>query len=67
MEIITHLYFWATVARLGILILTAVLAWMMYQSNLLLQRFEPDVNLLLSPPETIVRIILVGLCLLLPG
>jgi membrane protease YdiL (CAAX protease family) len=65
MEIITHPYFWATVARLAILILTAVLAWMTYQSNLLLQRFEPDVNLLLSPPETIARIILVGLCLLL--
>lgn len=65
MEIITHPHFWATVARLAILILTAVLAWMTYQSNLLLQRFEPDVNLLLSPPETIVRIILVGLCLLL--
>ena len=65
MEITTHPYFWTTLARLAILILTAVLAWMTYQSNLLLQRFQPDVNLLLSPPETIARIILVGVCLLL--
>jgi membrane protease YdiL (CAAX protease family) len=65
MEIITHPYSWITLARLAILILTAFLAWMTYQSNLLLKRFQPDFNLLLSPLETIVRVILVGVCLLL--
>lgn len=65
MDIITHPYLWITLVRLAVLILTLFLAWITYQSNLLLKRFQPDFNLLLSPPETIVRVILVGVCLLL--
>ncbi|MBN1995605.1 MAG: CPBP family intramembrane metalloprotease [Anaerolineae bacterium] len=52
-------------ARLIILILTIFLAWITYQSNLLLKRIRPDFNLLLSPPELIIRVVLVGFCLFL--
>lgn len=54
---------WVGLARLAIVILTVFLAWMTYQSNLLLKRIQPDFNLLLSLPEVIVRVILVGVCL----
>ena len=56
---------WLTVTRLIIILATIGLGWMTYQSNLLLKKFRPDFNLLLSPPETILRILLVGLCLFL--
>ena len=56
---------WLTLARLGIILLTTLLGFVTYQSNLLLRRFQPEFNLLLSPPELVIRIILVGVCLLL--
>lgn len=65
MDIILHSHVWTSLARLAIIILTALLAWMTYRSNLLLKRVQPDFNLLLSLPESIVRIVLVGVCLLL--
>jgi membrane protease YdiL (CAAX protease family) len=65
MNIMTHSPYWTSLAWLAILILTVFLAWITYRSNLLLKEFQPEFNLLLSPPESIVRIILVGICLLL--
>jgi hypothetical protein len=56
---------WLILTRLTLLLLTALLGWITYQSNLLLKQIKPDFNLLLSPPETIVRLLLVALCLLL--
>jgi len=56
---------WLTLTRLAILILTGLLAWVTYRSHLLLKEFQPDFNLLLSPAESVVRVLLVGLCLLL--
>lgn len=58
-------YFWLNLARLVIFVFTVLLGWMTYQSNLLLKRFRPDFNLLLSPPELMGRVLMVGLCLLL--
>jgi uncharacterized protein len=57
--------FWLILAQLSIILLTAFLAWLTYQSNLLLKRFRPETNLLTSPPELLARIVLVGVCLLL--
>lgn len=51
--------------RLAILILTVLLGWGTYRTHLLLKKFQPDFNLLLSPPEIILRVLLVSLCLLL--
>ena len=58
-------YFWLNSARLGIILLTIFLAWLTYRSHVLLKVFQPPFNLLLSPFELIVRLLLVGLCLLL--
>jgi membrane protease YdiL (CAAX protease family) len=57
--------FWLNSARLGILLLTILLAWMTYRSHLLLKEFQPTFNLLLSPFELMGRLLLVGICLLL--
>jgi len=54
---------WLNVARLGVVILTALLGWITYRSHLLLKEYRPDVNLLLSFPEIIVRLLLVAVCL----
>ncbi len=56
---------WLNLARLATLLLTAFLGWTTYRSNLILKEFQPDFNLLLSPPELVVRVLLVGVCLLL--
>ncbi len=56
---------WPILARLTILLLTALLAWVTYRSHMLLKEFQPDFNLLLSPAETGVRLGLVGFCLFL--
>ena len=61
----TPLLSWINLARLLILFLTAFLGWVTYQSHLLLKKFQPDFNLLLSPAESAIRLLLVGLCLLL--
>jgi membrane protease YdiL (CAAX protease family) len=57
--------FWLTFTRVAIILLTLILAVVTYQSNQLLKRFRPDFNLLLSGPENLIRIGLVGICLLL--
>lgn len=56
---------WLIFTRLAILLLTIFLGWITYQSNQLLKRYKPDFNLLLSPPEFIARLLLVGFCLFL--
>ena len=53
------------IARLLTVLLTALLGFVTYQSNRLLQQFQPDFNLLLSPPELAVRLILGGIFLFL--
>ncbi|MFC1975297.1 CPBP family intramembrane glutamic endopeptidase [Chloroflexota bacterium] len=65
MDIINQPNLGLTLTRGVIILLTLFLTWVTYQSNSLLQKFQPDFNLLLSPPELVVRIILVGGCLLL--
>jgi membrane protease YdiL (CAAX protease family) len=56
-------FFWLNLTRVAILVFTSFIAWMTYRSHLLLKEIRPDFNLLLSLPETIMRILLVGLCL----
>lgn len=56
---------WTNLTRLAIIILSAFLAWVTYRSNLLLKEYQPNFNLLLSPPELIMRVLLAGLCLAL--
>ncbi len=58
-------HLWLNLARLAILLFTGFIAWMTYRSHLLLKEFQPDFNLLLSWPESIARVVLVGLCLCL--
>jgi len=65
MDIIASATFWTALARIAIVILTVLLAWITYQSNLILRRIQPDFNLLLSTPELLLRVALVGLCLML--
>lgn len=63
MTVIDASAMWLNLTRVAIIILTALLAWITYRSNLLLKEYQPNFNLLLSPPELIVRVLLVGLCL----
>ncbi len=49
--------------RALILLLTATLAWLTYRSNLLLKEFQPTFNVLLSVPESLMRLTLVVVCL----
>jgi membrane protease YdiL (CAAX protease family) len=63
--ILTSPNFWLNFSRLTVLLFTAFIALMTYRSHLLLKEFRPDFNLLLSGPETIARLILVGICLFL--
>ena len=58
-------YSWLDIARISILLLTTLLGWVTYRSHLLLKEFQPDFNLLLSLPEFLVRLLLVGICLFL--
>jgi membrane protease YdiL (CAAX protease family) len=48
-----------------IVLFTLLLAWMTYRSNVMLQQFRPDFNVLLSPPENVSRLVLVLVCLFL--
>lgn len=64
-SILTSPNLWLNFSRLAALIFTVFIAWMTYRSHLLLKEFRPDFNLLLSLPETIARLILVGFCLFL--
>lgn len=56
---------WLALTRVVIIIFSVLLAWVTYRSNLLLKEYRPDFNLLLSPPELVVRVLLVGICFLL--
>lgn len=57
--------FWLTATRVAIILLTLILALITHQSNQLLKQVQPEFNLLLSLPENLLRIGLVGVCLLL--
>jgi len=57
--------YWLILTRLAILLFTSFIAWMTYRSHLLLKEIQPDFNLLLSLPESIARIVMVGICLFL--
>lgn len=65
MPILDDINFWLNLTRLAILLFTGFIAWMTYRSHLLLKEIQPDFNLLLSVPESIARIVMVGICLLL--
>jgi membrane protease YdiL (CAAX protease family) len=56
---------WLNLARLLIVLFTSLMVWMTYRSHLLLKEVQPDFNVLLSVPETIVRLILVSFCFFL--
>lgn len=57
--------FWLNVTRLAVLMFTGFMGWLTYRSHLLLKQIQPDFNLLLSVPETIGRIVMVLICLLM--
>lgn len=57
--------FWLNLTRLAIVLFTSLIAWLTYRSHLLLKEIQPDFNLLLSLPESIARIVMVGICLFL--
>lgn len=57
--------YWLNLARLAILLFTSLIAWLTYRSHLLLKEIQPDFNVLLSLPESIARIVMVGICLFL--
>jgi membrane protease YdiL (CAAX protease family) len=65
MPILDSPTFWLNLTRLLILVFTGFIAWMTYRSHLLLKDIQPDLNLLLFWPETVARLVLVGICLLL--
>ncbi|GAB4427473.1 MAG: hypothetical protein Kow0031_07520 [Anaerolineae bacterium] len=56
---------WLNLSRLLTVLFTAFIGYTTYQTHLLLKQIELDFNVLLSVPETVVRLGLVGLCLLL--
>lgn len=56
---------WLNLTRVVIVLLTISLVWMTYRTYQLLEQFRPPFNVLLSPPETIARLGMVGLCLFL--
>lgn len=56
---------WLNLARLLTVLFTAFIGYTTYQTHLLLKNIELDFNVLLSVPETVARLLLAGLCLLL--
>jgi hypothetical protein len=56
---------WLNISRLLILAFVTFVAWLTYRSNVLLKELPPELNILLSLPETIARLFFVGLCLFL--
>lgn len=56
---------WVSLARIFIVVFTGFIAWMTHRTNLLLQQVDINFNVLLSLPETVVRLFFVGLCLFL--
>ena len=65
MPILDETNLWLNLTRLAILLFTGFIAWMTYRSYLLLKEIQPDFNLLLSFPESIARVVMVGICLFL--
>jgi len=65
MDLINSLNLWLNLTRLAIILLTIFLGWATYRSHMLLKEFQPDFNLLLTPPELATRVVLVGICFLL--
>jgi membrane protease YdiL (CAAX protease family) len=65
MNLLALVLSWIDLTRLAILGLTLFLGWVTYRSHLILREFQPSFNLLLSPAETVGRVLLVGLCLFL--
>jgi membrane protease YdiL (CAAX protease family) len=56
---------WLNISRLLSVSLLAFTGWLTYRSNLLLKELPPELNILLSPPETIARLFFAGFCLFL--
>lgn len=56
---------WLTITRILIIGLTIGLAWATWRSHQLLKEYQPDINLLLSIPELLARLGLVGVWFLL--
>lgn len=65
MEILTSVWLWLNLTRLLVLLFTGFIAWMTYRSYLLLKSVTIEENLLLSLPESMARLVLVGFCLFL--
>lgn len=65
MPILEYPNLWLSVTRLAILLFAGLIAWLTYRSHLLLKEIRPDFNLLLSLPESVARIVMVGICLFL--
>jgi membrane protease YdiL (CAAX protease family) len=65
MPIVDPAIFWLNLARLLTLVFTGFIAWLTYRSYVVLKEIRPDTNLLLSLPETLVRVAFVGICLFL--
>jgi membrane protease YdiL (CAAX protease family) len=57
--------FWLAVSRLLILLFTLFIGWSTYKSHALIKELDSDNNLLLSLPENVARVFMVGLCLFL--
>lgn len=56
---------WLALSQVAIIVFTLVIAWLTHRTYLLLPYLDPDFNVLLSLPETISRLVLVGMCLAL--
>ena len=64
-EIFDWSWVWLNLARLLTLLFTSFIAWMTYRSYLLIKTVTIETNLLLSLPESIVRLGMVSFCLFL--
>ncbi len=56
---------WIALSQGAIIVFTLVIAWLTHRTYLLLPYLDPEFNVLLSLPETISRLVLVGICLAL--
>lgn len=65
MELLSNAALWLNLSRVLIILFTGLIAWMTYRSHLLIKEVQVDFNLLLSLPESIARLFMVGVCLFL--
>ncbi|HMQ54100.1 MAG TPA: CPBP family intramembrane metalloprotease [Anaerolineae bacterium] len=65
MDWLTETALWLNLARGLALFFTGLIAWLSYHSNLLIRQLRIEANLLLSPPETLARLLMVAICLFL--